>query len=81
MKRTTRTKIIIETREVLLVRGEWLESLCPQCGAQIEMVRLQDRADCRNLDENQGQAEAGKHHIESGDGPRFLCLKSLLKWF
>ena len=82
VKRTTRTRIIVETREVLLVRGEWLEGRCPQCGEQVAMVRLQDRADCCNVDENPGQAEAGPPHlIESGDGLRFICLKSLLKWF
>ena len=73
MKTIKRAKIIIETREVLLVRGELFQGRCAECGERVEMVRLQDTA---------GREKARANHphlIEPGNGMRFICLNSLLK--
>lgn len=77
VKTIKRAKIIIETREVLLVRGELFQGRCAECGERVEMVRLQDTAGCVNPHE---KAKANHPHlIESGNGLRFICLNSLLK--
>jgi uncharacterized protein with PIN domain len=75
VKTIKRAKIIIETREILLVRGELFQGRCAECGERVEMVRLQDAAGCVNAREKANHP----HLIESGNGLRFICLNSLLK--
>jgi NAD-dependent SIR2 family protein deacetylase len=75
VKTIRRAKIIIETREVLLVRGELFQGRCAECGERVEMVRLQDTNGCANAPEKANRP----HLIESGNGLRFICLNSLLK--
>ena len=73
MKTIKRARIIIETREVLLVRGELFQGPCAECGERVEMVRLQDAAGCDKARANH------PHLIEFGNGLRFICLNSLLR--
>jgi hypothetical protein len=75
-----RTKIMVETREVVLLQGERLEGLCPQCGAQIEMVIFPDRAACLDPQENR-DASLPAPLVATGRRWRYICLKALLKWF
>ena len=75
MKTIKRTKIVVETREVLLVSGTLVEGRCAQCGEQVEMIRLENQT---NPEPDLSRARQ-PHLIESGDGLRFICLNSLLK--
>ena len=68
MKTIKRTKIIVETREVLLVRGELLQGRCAKCGERVEIVRLQDAVNADQSD-----------HLQFNDRMRFICLNSLLE--
>jgi hypothetical protein len=75
-----RTRIIVETREVVRVEGARLKGECPQCGAQIEMVISPDRAVCFDP---QGDSDASLPAplVVPSRLRRYIRLKALLKWF
>ena len=75
-----RMRIIVETREVLLIHDERLEGRCPQCGAQIEIVTLPAPAARHDPGVNR-EAPVPAPLSAAGRRRRFVRLKSLLKWF
>ena len=78
-----RTRITIETDSVLLLRGRRpLRAWCPQCGAETEMVPLNEVGVVSNLlpAEVQAWMESPElHHATSADGVALICLNSMLK--
>jgi hypothetical protein len=77
-----RTRITIETDSLLVLRGrKSLRAWCPQCGAEAEMIPLNDVGVVSNLPPAEVQAwmdAADLHHTEAG-GAALLCLNSMLK--
>ena len=82
--RTRKTKVTVETHQVLVVRrgGRLDEDWCTQCCREVRMVTADEaaalagvslRAICRGV-------EVGALHFkEPGDGLLFICLNSLVK--
>jgi len=76
------TRITIETDSVLLLRGRSsTRALCPQCGAESEMIALEKLQVISNLDRpaledwiNSGEL----HRLQGDDGSALICLNSLL---
>jgi hypothetical protein len=79
-ERMRRTRIIVETREVVLVHGERLEGQCPQCGARVEMIISPDRAACLDPQGNR-DASLPAPLVAPGHRRRYIRLKALFKWF
>ena len=79
-KRTT-TKI--ETDSLLVLRGrKSLRAWCPQCGAEAEMIPLNDVGVVSNLSPAEMQAwmeSPDLHHTKTGDGTALICLNSMLQ--
>jgi hypothetical protein len=79
---TKQTKITIETESLLIVRGRsWSRAWCPQCGAEAEMIALEDTGVISNLERpaleewlNSGEL----HRLQAADGSTLICLNSLL---
>lgn len=78
-----RTRITIETDSLLVLRGRaLLWAWCPQCGAQAQMIPLNEAGVVWNLPpvEVQGWLESlALHHTNTSDGTSFICLNSMLK--
>jgi hypothetical protein len=78
-----RTRISIETDSLLILRGQHLlRSWCPQCGAETEMIALNELGVVSNLPPADVQAwmeSSDLHHIRTADGVALICLNSMLK--
>lgn len=78
-----RTKIMIETDSLLVLRGrKSLRAWCPQCGAEAEMIPLNDVGVVSNLPPAELQAWMefpDLHHTKTADGTALICLNSMLK--
>lgn len=77
------TRITIETDSLFVFRGpkpllEW----CPQCGAEGEMIPLNEVGVISNLLAQEVEAwiqSDALHHIQTPAGVHFICLSSMLK--
>jgi hypothetical protein len=78
-----RTKITIETDSLLVLRGrKSLQVWCPQCGAEAEMIPLNDVGVVSNLSPGDVQAWMEfpeLHCTKTADGADLICLNSMLK--
>ena len=78
-----RTRITIETDSLLVLRGrKSLRAWCPQCGAEAEMIPLDDLGVVSNLPPAEVQAwreSPDLHHTKTADGTALICLNSMLK--
>lgn len=77
------TKITFETDSLLFLRGRSpLRAWCPECGAECEMVPLDELGVVSNLSvpevETWFQSE-GVHHTMTQDGTPLICVNSMLK--
>jgi hypothetical protein len=77
------TKITIESESLLILRGRSsLRAWCPECGAEGEMIRLDELGVVSNLAPPEVaawiQSEA-LHHSKAADGADLICLNSMLK--
>lgn len=76
------TRITIETDSLLVLRGHICRrAWCPQCGAEMEVLALEDIGVISNLDRpalenwlNSGDL----HRWQDPDGSPLICLNSLL---
>lgn len=77
------TRISIETESLLILRGrKALRAWCPQCGAEEEMIPLDEVGIVSNLPPQEIKVwmEAEElHHVSSADGTPLVCLNSMLK--
>jgi hypothetical protein len=77
------TKITIETDSLLVLRGRRsLRAWCPECGAEGEMIRLDEVGVISNLPPPEVKAwiqSEDLHHMEAADGAHLICLNSMLK--
>lgn len=78
-----RTKITIETDSLLVLRGRVpLRAWCPQCGAEAEMIPLDDAGVVSNLlpaEVHAWMESPDLHHTKAIDGTALICLNSMLK--
>ncbi len=78
-----RTRITIETESLLVLRGQTsLRAWCPQCGAEAEMIPLNDVGVVSNLPPGEIRAwieSQELHHNRTSDGGSLICLNSMLK--
>lgn len=78
-----RTRITIETESLLVIRGrKSLRAWCPQCGAEAEMIPLNDVSVVSNLPPAEVQEwmeSPDLHHSQTADGAPTICLNSMLK--
>jgi hypothetical protein len=76
------TTITIETFSLLILRGgNSRRALCPQCGAEGEMVALENIGVLSNLDQlalERCLNSSEVHRSEAPDGTALICLNSLL---
>jgi hypothetical protein len=79
-----RTRVSIETDSLLIVRGQrLLQSWCPQCGGETEMIALDTLGVVSNLSPKEVQAwmeSPELHRIRRSDGVELVCLNSILQW-
>jgi hypothetical protein len=77
------TKITIEVDSLLVLRGRLsLRAWCPECGAEGEMVRLDELGVVSNLASPDVEAwiqSEALHHSKAADGADLICLNSMLK--
>jgi hypothetical protein len=77
-----KTKVTIETDSLLILRGRSsLRAWCPRCGAEAEMIALNDTAVMTNLDQaalDQWLNSDELHRSQTSDGSKLICLNSLL---
>ncbi len=77
------TRITIKTDSLLVLRGrKSLRAWCPQCGAEAEMISLDDVGVVSNLPPAEVQAwieSADLHHTKTPEGTALICLNSMLK--
>jgi hypothetical protein len=77
------TRIKIETESLLVLRGrKSLRTYCSQCGAEAEMIPLNDVGVVSNLSLAEVQAwleSPDLHHTKTADGTALICLNSMLK--
>jgi len=77
------TKITIEFDSVLVVRGRKLRrAWCPACGAEGEMIRLDELVVVSNLAPPEVEVwiqSENLHQSEAADGAHLICLNSMLK--
>lgn len=77
------TKITVETDSLLVLRGRIpLRAWCQQCGAEAEMIPLDDLGVVSNLPAAEVRAwmeSEDLHHSTAADGARMICLNSMLK--
>ena len=83
MKKTRRTRIVVETERLLVVRTRraGVASWCAACGGDVQMVGLDEAAQvsARSQREIVRRVEAGRlHFTESARGRLLICLNSLL---
>jgi hypothetical protein len=78
-----RTRITIETDSLLVLRGrKSLWAWCPQCGAEAEMILLNDVGVVSNLPPADVQAwmeSPDLHHTKTASGTDLICLNSMIK--
>lgn len=78
-----RIRIMIETDSLLVLRGRTLlRAWCPQCGAEVEMIPLNEVGVVSNLSpaEVQTWMESPDLHLtETADGAALICLISMLQ--
>lgn len=78
-----RTTITLETSSLLILRGRFpLRAWCKRCGAEGEMIPLDDLGVVSNLPPPEVQIwleSEDLHHIEAKDGAPLICLNSMLK--
>lgn len=78
-----RTRIRIETECLLVLRGRAsLRAWCPQCGAEAEMISLNDVGVVSNLPPSEVQVwieSADLHRTQTAEGAALICLNSMLK--
>ena len=76
------TKITIETDSLFMLRGRSsTRAWCPQCGADVEMIALENVGVVSNLDPPALEAwlnSAELHRTQAEDGSSRVCLNSLL---
>lgn len=76
-------KITVETDSLLVLRGRIpLRAWCPECGAEGEMIPLDDLGVVSNLPLAEVQAwleSESLHHATAADGEPMICLNSMLK--
>jgi hypothetical protein len=79
---TKQTRITIETDSVLLLRGPGsTRALCPHCGAESEMLALENLQVISNLDRPTVEEwinSSELHRLQAEDGSALICLNSLL---
>ena len=77
------TTITIETDSLLVLRGRRsLRAWCPECGAEGEMIPLDDLGVISNLPPPEVQAwiqSEDLHHTMAADGAPMICRNSMLK--
>jgi len=77
------TKITIEADSLLVLQGRVpLQAWCIECGAETEMIPVDDLGVVSNLSPTEVQAwleSESLHHARSAEGARLICLKSMLK--
>lgn len=77
-----RTRIIVETDSLLIVRGRSsLRAWCSRCGAEVELIALEDTGVISNLERSELEQwlNSGElHRLEAADGSTLTCLNSLL---
>ena len=77
------TRITIETDSLLVLRGrKSLRVWCPQCGAEAEMIPLNEVGVVSNLPPLEVQAwmeSPDLHHTKTAGGTALICLNSMLK--
>jgi hypothetical protein len=78
-----RTTITVETDSLLVLRGRrLLRAWCPECGAEGEMIRLNEVGVISNLTPLEVEAwiqSEDLHHTVATDGHPLICLNSMLK--
>ena len=82
MRRVTRITIETENKWMLQVQGTLLRSWCPECGAEVQTVSLeQASAVAESLPGKllPSPDSEGLHPVEASDGSRRICLPTLLK--
>jgi len=76
------TNITIETNSLLILRGRSsTRAWCPQCGADAEMVDLENVGVVSNLDRpalEEWLNSAELHRSQAAEGSSQVCLNSLL---
>ena len=76
-------KITVETNSLLVLRGRIpLRAWCPECGAEGEMIPLDDVGVVSNLPPAEVRAwlkSESLHHTTAADGAAMICLNSMLK--
>jgi hypothetical protein len=76
------TKITIETHSLLILQGRISRrAWCPQCGAEREVIALEDVGVLSNLERQELQEwlnSSDLHHSQTPDGSELICLSSLL---
>ncbi|MFL6210418.1 MAG: hypothetical protein ACJ74W_16295 [Pyrinomonadaceae bacterium] len=83
MRKIRRTKIVVETERLLVVRSRrgGGESWCAECGAAVRLIGLDEAAIVSGQSQREivRCVEAGSlHFTESARGVLRLCLNSLL---
>jgi len=77
------TKITIEFDSVLFLRGRRsLRAWCPECGAEGEMIRLDELGVVSNLAPPEAEVwiqSESLHQSKAADGAHLICLNSMLK--
>jgi len=77
------TKITIEFDSVLFLRGRRsLRAWCPECGAEGEMIRLDELGVVSNLAPPEVEVwiqSESLHQSKTADGAHLICLNSMLK--
>ena len=78
-----RTRITIETNSLLVLRGRMaLRSWCAECGAEAEMIAVNEVGVVSNMPAAEVQVwmeSADLHHTTTADGATLICLNSMLK--
>lgn len=77
------TTITVESDSLLFLRGRMpLRAWCPQCGAEAEMIPLDDLGVVSNLPPPEVRAwleSEDLHHTTAADGAPMICINSMLK--
>ena len=77
------TTITIETDSLLVLRGRRsLRAWCPQCGADVEMIPLNEMGVISNLQPSEVAAwiqSEELHHVQAANSTHLICLNSMLK--
>ena len=77
------TQITVETDSLLFLRGRTpLRAWCPRCGAEAEMIPLDDLGVVSNLspaDVRIWMESEDLHHATADNGAPMICLNSMLK--